>query len=218
MVTKLYRKIDKKIISTLPRVLFSGRIIVIDNEKDVDKAVKYLLSSKIIGIDTETRPSFRKGVYHKVALLQASTHSVCFLFRLNVMGFPTPLLRLVEDMSVIKVGISLHDDLMMIGKRTKFKKGNFIDLQDLIKNFGIEDMSLQKLYANLFHERIVKREQLSNWEAIELSERQKLYAATDAWACIKIYEKMMQLSKDKNYELITLPNSEVKVENNIQTN
>ncbi len=218
MVTKLYRKIDKKIISTLPRVLFSGRIIVIDNEKDVDKAVKYLLSSKIIGIDTETRPSFRKGVYHKVALLQASTHSVCFLFRLNVMGFPTSLLRLVEDMSVIKVGISLHDDLMMIGKRTKFKKGNFIDLQDLIKNFGIEDMSLQKLYANLFHERIVKREQLSNWEAIELSERQKLYAATDAWACIKIYEKMMQLSKDKNYELITLPNSEVKVENNIQTN
>lgn len=218
MVTKLYRKIDKKIISTLPRVLFSGRIIVIDNEKDVDKAVKYLLSSKIIGIDTETRPSFRKGVYHKVALLQASTHSVCFLFRLNVMGFPTSLLRLVEDMSVIKVGISLHDDLMMIGKRAKFKKGNFIDLQDLIKNFGIEDMSLQKLYANLFHERIVKREQLSNWEAIELSERQKLYAATDAWACIKIYEKMMQLSKDKNYELITLPNSEVKVENNIQTN
>ena len=202
----------------MPRVLFSGRIIVIDNEKDVDKAVKYLLSSKIIGIDTETRPSFRKGVYHKVALLQASTHSVCFLFRLNVMGFPTSLLRLVEDMSVIKVGISLHDDLMMIGKRTKFKKGNFIDLQDLIKNFGIEDMSLQKLYANLFHERIVKREQLSNWEAIELSERQKLYAATDAWACIKIYEKMMQLSKDKNYELITLPNSEVKVENNIQTN
>lgn len=218
MITKLYRKIDKKIISTLPRVLFSGRIIVIDNEKDADKAVKYLLSSKIIGIDTETRPSFRKGVYHKVALLQASTHSVCFLFRLNVMGFPTSLLRLVEDMSVIKVGISLHDDLMMIGKRTKFKKGNFIDLQDLIKNFGIEDMSLQKLYANLFHERIVKREQLSNWEAIELSERQKLYAATDAWACIKIYEKMMQLSKDKNYELITLPNSEVKVENNIQTN
>ena len=152
----------------MPRVLFSGRIIVIDNEKDVDKAVKYLLSSKIIGIDTETRPSFRKGVYHKVALLLASTHSVCFLFRLNVMGFPTSLLRLVEDMSVIKVGISLHDDLMMIGKRTKFKKGNFIDLQDLIKNFGIEDMSLQKLYANLFHERIVKREQLSNWEAIEL--------------------------------------------------
>ena len=114
MVTKLYRKIDKKIISTLPRVLFSGRIIVIDNEKDVDKAVKYLLSSKIIGIDTETRPSFRKGVYHKVALLQASTHSVCFLFRLNVMGFPTSLLRLVEDMSVIKVGISLHDDFCLL--------------------------------------------------------------------------------------------------------
>ena len=173
MITKLYNKFDKKSIPDLPRVTFQGKIVVVLNEEEANKAVDYLLSADILGIDSETRPVFKKGQHHKVALLQVSTRNICFLFRLNLIGMPPCIIRLLEDTTVLKVGLSLHDDFMMLHQRANFKKGWFIDLQDIVSQFGIEDLSLQKLYANLFHERITKRQQLSNWEAPVLTEQQK---------------------------------------------
>lgn len=212
MITKLFNKFDKKRIPELPRVLFPGRIVVVLNEGEAEKAVNYLLASDIIGIDTETRPVFRKGQHHKVALLQVATRDICFLFRLNIIGVPPCLIRLLEDKTVTKVGLSLHDDFMMLQKRVSFNKGKFIDLQDIAKDFGIEDLSLQKLYANLFHERIAKREQLSNWEAPILLDKQKNYAATDAWACIMIYERLMLLKQTNSYEIIKVTEPEPQQE------
>lgn len=208
MITTLYNKFDKKKISTLPRVTFPGKIVVVLTETEAEKAVDYLLSADILGIDSETRPVFCKGKHHKVALLQVSTHDVCFLFRLNLIGMPPCIIRLLEDTTVTKVGLSLHDDFMMLHKRTDFTTGKFIDLQNIVQEFGIEDLSLQKLYANLFHERITKREQLSNWEASILSDKQKLYAATDAWACIQIYERLRALRSTNNYETIKVAEPE----------
>ena len=208
MITTLYNKFDKKKISTLPRVIFPGKIVVVLTETEAEKAVDYLLSADILGIDSETRPVFCKGKHHKVALLQVSTHDVCFLFRLNLIGMPPCIIRLLEDTTVTKVGLSLHDDFMMLHKRTDFTTGKFIDLQNIVQEFGIEDLSLQKLYANLFHERITKREQLSNWEAPILSDKQKLYAATDAWACIQIYERLRVLRSTNNYETIKVAEPE----------
>ena len=190
MVTKLYNKFDKKNISDLPRVTFPGKIIVVITETEANKAVDFLLSADILGIDSETRPVFKKGRHHKVALLQVSTKDVCFLFRLNLIGMPACIVRLLEDTTVLKVGLSLHDDFSMLHQRAEFKIGRFIDLQNIVSEFGIEDLSLQKLYANLFHERITKRQQLSNWEAPILTEQQKIYAATDAWTCIQLYERL----------------------------
>ena len=180
MITKLYNKFDKKSISDLPRVTFPGKIVVVLTESEAQKAVDFLLSADILGIDSETRPVFKKGQHHKVALLQVSTKDVCFLFRLNLIGMPSCIVRLLEDTTILKVGLSLHDDFMMLHQRRDFKIGRFIDLQNMVSEFGIEDLSLQKLYANLFHERITKRQQLSNWEAPILTEQQKIYAATDA--------------------------------------
>ena len=154
MVTKLYNKFDKKNISDLPRVTFPGKIIVVITETEANKAVDFLLSADILGIDSETRPVFKKGRHHKVALLQVSTKDVCFLFRLNLIGMPACIVRLLEDTTVLKVGLSLHDDFSMLHQRAEFKIGRFIDLQNIVSEFGIEDLSLQKLYANLFHERI----------------------------------------------------------------
>lgn len=116
-----------------------------------------------------------------------------------------------------KIGLSLHDDINSLSKRILFKKGWFVDLQDIMKNLGIEDMSLAKLYANIFGQRISKREQLSNWEADVLSEKQKKYAATDAWACIKLFEEYMLLMESGDYELIKIEN-ETEQTNNVQDN
>ena len=215
MITKLYNKFDKKSISDLPRVTFPGKIVVVLTESEAQKAVDFLLSADILGIDSETRPVFKKGQHHKVALLQVSTKDVCFLFRLNLIGMPSCIVRLLEDTTILKVGLSLHDDFMMLHQRRDFKIGRFIDLQNMVSEFGIEDLSLQKLYANLFHERSTKRQQLSNWEAPILTEQQKIYAATDAWTCIQIYERLQELHKTHNYETVIVPQPKLKTTENI---
>lgn len=198
----LYNKYDKAKIATLPRVLFEGRVIVILNEAEAEKAVDYLLTCDILGFDTETKPVFKKGHQRKVALLQVSTHDTCFLFRLNRIGVCPAIVRLLEAEGVKKIGLSWHDDLLALHKRGDFNARGFIDLQNHMKDLGIEDMALAKLYANFFGQKISKREQLSNWEADVLTEKQKGYAATDAWACIMLYEEYMRLKETGDYELI----------------
>jgi len=202
MPRTIYNKYEKQLIPSLPVAQFEGRIIVVISASEAERAVDYLLSCPILGLDTETRPSFKRGHQHKVALLQVSTVDVCFLFRLNYMGLTPALVRLLEDTTVPKIGLSLHDDLNSLHKLGHFNLGLFIDIQNHAKELGIEDLSLQKLYANLFGQRICKRQQLSNWEADVLNDKQKLYAATDAWACIKIYEEIICLQAHKNYQLI----------------
>lgn len=186
----------------MPRAVFGGRIFVITTADEAEKAVRYLLSQKILGVDTETKPSFKKGKTYEVALLQVSTHDTCFLFRLNLIGMTPAIIRLLEDVSVPKIGLSLHDDIMSLHKRADFVPGNFIDLQKRVCELGVEDLSLQKLYANFFHEKISKNVRLSNWETDVLSESQKLYAATDAWACINIYEELLRLEETGDYKLV----------------
>jgi len=202
MFKTIYNKYDKAQISSLPVAQFPGRIIVILTPGETEKAVRYLLSQPILGFDTETRPSFKRGHQHKVSLLQVSTPDTCFLFRLNHTGLTPALINLLEDRTVKKIGLSWHDDVNSLNKIGEFKTGSFIDIQDLVLELGIEDLSLQKLYANLFNQKISKRQQLSNWEADILSDKQKMYAATDAWACIMIYEEIIRLKESGDYELI----------------
>ena len=211
---KIYDKFDKSIINSLPLVTFPGKIIVVLNEYEADRAVEYLLSCDVLGVDTETRPAFRKGNNHKVALLQVATRKECFLFRLNHLGLPKSLLRLLSNKQVPMVGLSWHDDLMSLHRREQFEPGWFIDIQDIIGNLGIVDKSLQKLYANLFGEKISKRQRLSNWEADVLTDRQKEYAAIDAWACIKLYDEIMNLLATKEYELEVVPEEKPAADNN----
>ena len=172
----LYNRYDKSLIPQLPRVVFQGRIVVVQSAGEAERAVDYLLSCDLLGIDSETRPSFRRGENHKVSLLQVSTRDICFLFRLNMTGLTPSLLRLLEDTTVPKVGLSLQDDMLMLHKRAAFTPGLFIDLQHEVKRIGIEDMSLQKLYA-----------------------------ATDAWACISLYEELLRLEATGDYRLVVVP-------------
>ena len=187
----------------MPKVLFPGRIFVVYTESDAEKAVAYLKDQRIVGVDTETRPSFKRGTTHKVALLQISTQDTCFLFRLNRIGMPDSLQEFLMS-DTLKIGLSQKDDFNSLRKRQDMHpdRGNWIELQEYVGKFGIEDRSLQKIYANLFGEKISKNQRLSNWEADVLSEGQKLYAATDAWACVEIYNCLSELESTGNYEII----------------
>ena len=197
----IYDKFDKTIINSLPLVDFPGKITVVLSESEANRAVDYLLTCGMLGVDTETRPVFRRGQDHKVALLQVATEDQCFLFRLNHIGLPDSLVRLLSNKMVPMIGLSWHDDLLSLHRRREFEPGWFIDIQDIIGNIGIKDKSLQKLYANLFGEKISKRQRLTNWEADVLTDKQKEYAAIDAWACIRLYNEIMRLMATNDYEL-----------------
>lgn len=183
---------------------FPGRIEVIVSESDAERAVKYLMKQPLLGFDTETRPSFTQGKQYKVSLLQVCSGNICFLFRLNRIGIPQCLVNLLEDRRIKKIGISWHDDLLALNRRKQLQAGTFIELQEIAGKMGIIDMSLQKLFANIFGKKISKSQQLSNWEADNLSDAQKLYAATDAWACIMLYKEMMRMM-EKGYSLVKQP-------------
>ena len=195
--------ITKAEIATMPKVLFEGRIFVIYTEADADKAVEYLKTQQIVGVDTETRPSFKRGTTHKVALLQIATADTCFLFRLNRIGMPASLQDFLMS-DTLKIGLSLKDDFMMLRRRKNMhaEEGNWIELQDYVGRFGIEDRSLQKIYANLFGQKISKNQRLSNWEAETLTEGQMKYAATDAWACVEIYRCLAEMERTGDYEVV----------------
>ena len=183
------RTIDKETVKDLPKAAFPGQIHVVQTPWEAEKAV------------SETRPSFTKGQIHKVALLQISSEEHCFLFRLNLTGLTLPVITLLENPSVTKVGLSLRDDFMMLHKRAPFEQHACIELQEYVRAFGIQDKSLQKIYAILFGEKISKSQRLSNWEAETLTEPQKLYAATDAWACLNIYNKLQELKRTGDFEI-----------------
>lgn len=195
-------KIDKSELADKPRVAFDGIVEEIDTEEKALKAIETLSKEKVVGFDTETRPSFTRGVAHKIALLQLSTDRNAFLFRLNKMGIPDCVAEFLSDPSIIKVGISIKDDFHSLASRRKMTPAGFVELQDYCGEMGIEERGLQKLYCLLFKERISKNQQLSNWEIDSLTESQRQYAAIDAWACLRIYRYVSELKRSGEYRII----------------
>lgn len=182
--------IPKEQLSALPLQTYSGAITLVDSAAVAHTALKVLSREKIVGFDTETRPSFRKGRAHKVALMQISTADRCFLFRLNKIGICAELKNFLENPEILKIGLSVHDDFNVLSRSCPIEPKGFIELQQMVKNFNIADISLQKIYAILFGKRISKGQRLTNWEAENLTEAQQAYASLDAWACLRIYRRL----------------------------
>lgn len=199
---ELPNKIDKKDLVDKPRVVFDGIIEEVDTEEKAQKAMEVLSKEAVVGFDTETRPSFTKGVAHKIALLQLSTDRNCYLIRLNKIGIPDCVADFLCNPDIRKIGISIKDDFHSLSSRRQLKPAGFVELQDLCGEMGIEEKGLQKLYCLLFNERISKNQQLSNWEIDSLTESQRQYAAVDAWACLKIYNYVGELKKTGEYTII----------------
>ena len=193
-------KITKEEVAQLDVEKYDGNIIVVQTLDAVDDAISQLRSKKVIGFDTETRPSYQKGILYNVSLIQLATEDTCFLFRVNMIDFPKPLTDLLSDPAVTKVGLSLRDDFQSMRRRIAITPQGFVDLQSLAPEYQIKDCSLQKMYAILFNKKISKRQRLTNWDAEALTENQQQYAALDAWACLKIYAKLKELSANTRME------------------
>lgn len=182
--------IDKEELKKLPLKAFPGTIYVIDSMTGLQKYLPILKKEKVLGFDTETKPSFKKGKINQISLVQIATPFHAFLFRISALNLPDNLIELFEDDSIIKVGAALHDDLIDLKKIRDFQAGGFLDLQKYVEAFGIENKGVAKLAGIVLGFRISKNQQLSNWDAKKLNEAQKAYAAMDAWVCLKIYQEL----------------------------
>lgn len=174
---------------------FPGRVIVIENMENFRRHLPELKGEGLLGFDTETKPSFRKGKRNRVALLQLAFDNTAFLFRLNRIGLPRELAQILADAMVVKAGVAIHDDIKILRQLSQFEPSGFVDLQKTSKEFGIESSSLKKLAAIILGFRISKSQQVTDWEAPVLSEAQIIYAATDAWVCYEIYLKLSRLKQ-----------------------
>lgn len=194
-VNNFIDKISNEQTALLPAVEFRGEIRIVEHERDIAAACKTLAEQPVIGFDTETRPSFRPGVTFRVSLLQLSTPTVCYLFRLNKIPLAKPILQLLEDRRVLKIGADVAGDLRSLRQIRHFRDGGFVDLQGIAPEWGIGEKSLRKLSAIVLGRRVSKAQRLSNWEATTLTDKQQLYAATDAWVCTRIYEQLLRTPK-----------------------
>ena len=170
---------------------FKGEIVLVEDLTTFHEVFPRLIGSDLLGFDTETKPTFRKGRKNTVSLVQLSTGTLACLFRINKLGFPDKLIDLLSDPKVIKAGVAVHDDIRFLKGVKGFSPAGFIDLQNFVKEFGIQSSGLKKLAAIVLGFRISKRQQVTDWEAEQLTDAQQLYAATDAWVCHQIYQKLI---------------------------
>lgn len=174
-------------LRNLPLLQFSGKVTLVDSMQKFRQVIGDIGRPAILGFDTETRPSFKKGQRHKVSLLQLADENRAWLFRLNMIGLPPELTALLADERIVKTGVAVHDDIKALRSLTQFEPGGFVDLQTVVADHGIKQLGLKKLSAIILGYSISKSQQTSNWEAPALTEPQQLYAATDAWVCRRIY-------------------------------
>lgn len=179
--------LTKEELTALPAEKYQNEIKVVDNLDNIQEALEYLSHYKILGFDTETKPSFKKGKQYKVALLQLATEECAYLFRLNKIGLPDELKKILEDEKILKIGLSIKDDFVALNRLKKIEFSAFVELQNLAQKFSIKNRGLRGIYGVLFGKKISKAQRLSNWEAETLSNAQKEYAALDAWASLRIY-------------------------------
>ena len=184
-------------IGALELASFPGEIVVVDSEGDAYyRALRYLKRQKVLGFDTETRPTFSPDQHSSgTALLQLSGSGKAFLFRLKTLGLPRPLASILANPSITKVGAATLDDVRGLQKLCQFVPKGFVDLQNMVWEYGIRDKSVKKMTAIILGVKISKAQQLSNWEAEHLSESQQRYAATDAWVCREMYLKLLHSRK-----------------------
>lgn len=200
--------ISKDLLQWMPIAAFEGEVVVVDKEEQVAEAVAYLRTQKTVGVDTEARPSFQRGIHYPTALVQIASHERCYLFRLTHIGMPQELADFFADKNICKVGLAFQDDINGLRKRRNFTPANCIDIQKMVTQYGIFDLGLQKLFAICFGKKISKAQQLTNWENSHLTPEQARYASTDAWATLLIYEDLLNHEQLPQQEITALVREE----------
>jgi ribonuclease D len=180
-------KISKDEINGLPLQAWEGPTILVQNDEQMLLAAENLLREEVLGFDTETRPSFRKGESFPAAILQLGSASTVYVIQLLKLTDYTPVAELLSNPRIIKAGVAIADDIKKLQENIDFKPAGFVEIADLTQKAGILNTGLRSLAGLLLRIRISKRAQVSNWARPDLTEAQLQYAATDAWISRRLY-------------------------------
>lgn len=189
----LARKLSKEEINDLPVRRWEGAIQLVRSPEEQLQAVEALSRHPLLGFDTETPPSFRKGTSHLPTLVQLASSEAVYLFLLRQLPDKTPLAGLLGNPAILKAGVSLEYDIKQLQHVFSFQPAGFVDLGDAAKGHGIGSHGLRTMAAALLGIRISKRAQCSNWASQELKDYQIEYAATDAWISLELYHSLNRL-------------------------
>lgn len=184
--------ISKEEINQLNLLEYNGKIHLIEDYKALEFIHKEIEIHSYIGFDTESKPCFVRGEKNKVAMVQIAIPDAVFLFRLNKIGFIQELVNILENENIVKVGVAIKNDARELQSLKTYKPKSFFEIPELSSKFGIQANGLRSLAAVLLDGRISKSAKITNWEADTLTDKQLIYAATDAWACLKMYEKLKE--------------------------
>lgn len=182
--------ITKEAINELPLDRYEGEIVLVDKVEQVKPAFEEINQHEFVGFDTETKPVFVKGQSNEVALLQIGIPNKVFLIRINLTGLVEEVTTFFENGAIKKLGVGLRDDIIFLQRIVPFKADGFVELNEMVNAIEIEANGLRKLTAIILGFRISKNAQVSNWEATILNPKQQRYAATDAWVCLEMYNKL----------------------------
>ena len=181
------RIISKEALAELPIRRYEGRVSLVETPQELAAAREDLRQERVVGLDTETRPSFRKGETHLPCLVQAATAQAVYLFQLNRLDVFPALAELLAKPEVRKTGVGLAYDLQQLKQVFPFIVENVLDLGVIARRRGLGQTGVRNLAGMLLGCRIPKGNRTSNWAAPRLSPAQIAYAATDAWACRELY-------------------------------
>lgn len=179
-------------VNDLPLTYYEGKIVTINDSKKIKEAVAEIARHKVVGFDTETKPTFVKGQFHHISLIQLAIPDKVFLFRINNCGFTRPLMDLFSNPDILKLGVGLRDDVIGLQKIAPFEEAGFKEIYDYVVDLGVRNTGLRKLAAIILSVRISKGQQTSNWENPVLNQNQERYAATDAWISLEMYNHLEQ--------------------------
>ncbi len=185
--------ISKVEINLLSQLEYKGNIYLIEDHKTLRSVYKEIENYNYVGFDTESKPCFVKGEKNNVAMMQIAIPDAVFLFRLNKLGLTQELIDILENENISKVGVAIKNDAKALQSMKNYKPRNFLELPDLSSKIGIRVNGLRSLAAVILNGRISKSAKITNWEADILTDKQVVYAATDAWACLEMYEKIKNL-------------------------
>lgn len=187
MHSGLARAITRERMAELPICRYAGEVCLVETPADLLRAQAAIRQERVVGFDTETRPSFRKGESHSPCLVQVATAGTVYLFQLRrPEGLPV-IAELLAEPRIVKAGVALADDLRPLKLVFAFDEKNMLDLGSVARRRGFSQTGVRNLAGILLGIRIPKGVKTSNWAAPALSAAQVTYAATDAWACRELY-------------------------------
>jgi ribonuclease D len=189
-------RISKEYINSLPIIRFDGDVVMVTSEQQAEDVLKHLMEETWVGFDTESKPSFTKGTSYPVSLVQFSTQETAYLFQLKKTGFTDGLVEFLENKKIKKIGVGIKTDIVKLQEQRPFIPGGFVDLSELAAAKGIIQVGVRGLTARYLQKRLPKTAQKTNWARSELTKKQRIYAASDAWICLKIYPLILEDTTD----------------------